>query len=117
MSGLCILVWQPYSHCLPDVLAIIRSYSSFGDGALTLFCVVHITLECSSSVGDLMVIIDVNPNEAIPIWKVTQQFRYKMKFLADIVSYLNYGTDTVHIGVAFLSYTNVSDCETDKSTS
>lgn len=68
---------------------------------------VSLFTECGGGVGDLIFVIDVSPKEKVQNSVVTEHFRQKMKFIADIVTSLKYGMTAVRIAVCFLSYTQV----------
>ena len=59
------------------------------------------------SKGDVVFVVDINPNESHSPEQVSYQFRLKMKFIADIVNSLVYGGENVRIGLSFLSHTRV----------
>lgn len=73
---------------------------------LDVYFVCH--ADCRRSKGDVVFVVDINPIEHMPQSDVSNQFRLKMKFIADIVNSVQYGGDSVRVGLTFLSYTRVS---------
>mgnify|MGYP001793126782 FL=1 len=67
----------------------------------------YLYTECERSLGDIVFVVDVNPNKDLPAYEVRDQFKQKMKFIADVVGSLKYGVESVRVAVCFLSYTQV----------